>query len=82
MDAATERDRKRDPHRCPACQAAFEVAYFDDRRDERADLPPVVVEVACPSCGRPKGATVPAGAERTLLVEVDELEHSEDGAGD
>jgi hypothetical protein len=81
MDAVVDRERKRDPHRCPACQAAFDVAYFDDRQDERADQGLVTVEVACPSCGKSKVATVPAGAEKTLLVEIDELEDTDEGAG-
>ena len=82
MEEEPARERKRDPHRCPACESAFEVAYYDDRQDERADLPPAVIEVACPTCGRPKVASVPAGAEPTVMVEADELEHAEDGAGD
>jgi hypothetical protein len=60
------RERKRDPHRCLGCAAGFEVAYFDDRADERAALHEVLVDVPCPGCGRTKSVSVPAGAERTL----------------
>lgn len=75
------RERKRDPHRCLGCAASFEVAYFDDRADERAALPEVLVDVPCPGCGRTKSVSVPAGAERTLEVEIEDNEDAEEGAG-
>lgn len=81
-DPRTARERKRESHRCAGCGTAFEVGYYDDRRDARSELPAVVVEVGCPSCGRARVASVPAGAERTLVVERDELESAEEGGGD
>ena len=76
------RERQRTAHRCVECSTGFEVAYFDDRRDERADLPEVLAEVACPRCGRSRAVSVPAGAERTLEVEIDEVGEPDEGAGD
>jgi hypothetical protein len=76
------RERKSDPHHCADCGADFEVEYYDDRRvGQRAAAPPVLAEVACPRCGRPRSVSVPAGAERTLVVEVDEGEADEGGGG-
>jgi hypothetical protein len=75
------RERKRDPHRCAACEAAFEVLYFDDRGGERALLPPVTVDVACPQCGKKQGVALPAGSERTLLVELDLIGEADEGEG-
>ena len=75
------RVRKRNPHRCLGCTASFEVAYFDDRDDERAALPGLLVDVACPRCGRTKSVSLPAGADRTLEVEIDEAEDADEGAG-
>jgi hypothetical protein len=66
---AGQRERKRSPHRCD-CGEAFEVCYFDDRRDPARDGDPVTVEVACPQCGRSKTLAVPAGSERTVVVEA------------
>jgi hypothetical protein len=76
------RERKRDPHHCAECGADFEVEYYDDRRaGPRAAAPPVLAEVACPRCGRPRSVSVPAGAERTLVVEEEEGEADEGGGG-
>jgi hypothetical protein len=76
------RERKRDPHHCADCGADFEVEYFDDRRaGERVALPPVLVDVSCPGCGKAKSLSLPAGAERTLVVELDEGETEEGGGG-
>jgi hypothetical protein len=76
------RERKREPHHCADCGADFEVEYFDDRRaGERAAAPPVLVEVSCPRCRKPKSVSIPAGSERTLVVEVDEGEADEGGGG-
>ena len=77
----TSRERMRDPHRCLGCETGFGVAYFDDRTGDRALLPTVIVEVACPACGRKKGVSLPAGAERTLEVELDEIEADEGMGG-
>jgi hypothetical protein len=77
----TIRERKRDPHRCVDCEASFDVLYFDDRAGARALLPPVAVTVACPSCGKKKGVTLPAGADLTLVVELDEMGHVDEGGG-
>ena len=74
---ATVRERKRDPYTCAGCGARFDVAYFDDR----ADSPPSLQDVGCPSCGRLKSISLPQGAERTLLVELDEDGDVEDGGG-
>ncbi|HUG53152.1 MAG TPA: hypothetical protein VMR21_06105 [Vicinamibacteria bacterium] len=70
--AATERERKRNPHRCD-CGAAFDVCYFDDRHDPARDGDPVTVEVGCPTCGLHKTVCVPDGSERTVVVETSTL---------
>jgi hypothetical protein len=77
---ATERERKRNPHRC-GCGAAFDVCYFDDRRDPARDGDLVTVQVACPACALPKTVCVPSGADRTVVVEASALadEDFEDG---
>jgi hypothetical protein len=76
------RERKRDPHHCAGCGADFEVAYYDDRRaGPRAAASPVLAEVPCPRCRSPRSVSLPAGAERTLLVELDEGEADEGGGG-
>jgi len=75
------RDRKRDPHRCLQCAASFDVTYYDDRTDERASLPPQSVDVSCPGCGHRKSILVPAGAERTLEVELDLVDEADEGGG-
>ena len=76
------RERKRDPHHCAACGADFGVEYYDDRRaGPRAAAPPVVIEVACPGCGGRRSMSVPVGAERTVVVELDEGEADEGGGG-
>ena len=76
------RERKRDPHHCAECGADFEVEYYDDRlAGPRAAVPPVLAEVACPHCGKPRSVSVPAGAERTLVVEIEEGEADEGGGG-
>jgi len=76
----TERERKRDPHQCAACGARFDVAYFDDRRGSR-NIGASLVEVRCPTCGKPRSVSLPMGAENTLLVELDEAEADEGGGG-
>jgi hypothetical protein len=75
------RERKRDPHRCATCSTLFEVTYFDDRASDRTTLPALPVDVACPQCGRAKSIMVPAGAERTIVVERDEDGEAEEGGG-
>jgi hypothetical protein len=75
------RSRKRHPHRCAGCESAFEVTYFDDRTDERAQLPLAVADVSCPSCGRKRSVALPFGAERTLEVELDEIAEADEGGG-
>jgi hypothetical protein len=40
-----DRERKRSPHRCE-CGSAFDVCYFDDRRDPERDREPVTVQVS------------------------------------
>lgn len=75
------RERKREPHHCADCGADFEVEYFDDRTDERAAMPRVTIDVLCPECGKPKPVALPAGAERTVVVELDEGEADEGGGG-
>ena len=70
--ANADRERKRNPHRCE-CGAAFDVCYFDDRRDPERDREAVTVQVACPACGRPKTLCVPDGADRTVIVEASPL---------
>ena len=76
-----ERARKSDPHRCPECGAAFEISYFDDRVGERALLPMTIAKAACPACGRSRSVSLPAGAERTLEVELSEGSEADEGAG-
>ena len=82
MGPAAERERKRSPHRCD-CGEAFEVCYFDDRRDPTRDGDPVTVAVACPHCGGSKTLVVPTGSERTVVVEAapghDEVDEGEGG---
>ena len=75
------RARKSDPHRCPACSAGFEVTYFDDRVGERALLPMTIARAACPACGHSRSVSLPAGAERTVLVELSEGSADEGGGG-
>jgi len=75
------RERKRDPHHCVECGADFEVAYYDDRTDERTALPQVTAQAPCPGCGKPATVSLPAGAERTLLVERAEGDADEGGGG-
>ena len=58
--ANADRERKRNPHRCE-CGSAFDVCYFDDRRDPQRDREAVTVQVACPSCGKSKTLCVPDG---------------------
>jgi hypothetical protein len=78
----TARERKRDSHHCAECGADFDVQYYDDRRaGPRAAAPPVLAEVPCPGCGKPRSVSVPAGAERTLVAEIDEGEADEGGGG-
>jgi hypothetical protein len=76
----TPRDRKRDPHQCGECATRFDVTYFDERRGSR-DVGSALVEVPCPACGRPRSVALPVGAEKTLLVEIDESESDEGGGG-
>ena len=77
-----DRERKRDPHHCADCGADFDVEYFDDRRaGQRAAASPVLIDVHCPRCGKPRSVSVPAGAERTLVVGLDEGEADEGGGG-
>ena len=76
----TARQRKSDPHQCAACGTRFEVTYFDDRRGSR-DTGTALVEVPCPSCGKPRSVALPIGADKTLVVEVDEAEPDEGGGG-
>jgi hypothetical protein len=75
------RARKSNPHRCPECDAAFEVSYFDDRTDDRAQLPMATAEAACPACGHARAVSLPAGAEHTLLVELREGVEPDEGGG-
>ena len=78
---SASRERKRDPHHCVDCGADFEVAYYDDRTGERAALAPVIAQAPCPDCGKPATVSLPAGAERTLVVEPLEGEAEEGGGG-
>jgi DNA-directed RNA polymerase subunit RPC12/RpoP len=78
---AEARARKSNPHRCPECDAAFEVSYFDDRTGERAELPMTTAEAACPACGHARSLSLPAGAERTLQVELSEGAEADEGGG-
>jgi hypothetical protein len=75
------RERKRDPHHCADCGADFEVEYFDDRTGDRATAAPVLVDVPCPRCGKPRSVSLPAGSQRTLVVELDDGETEEGGGG-
>jgi DNA-directed RNA polymerase subunit RPC12/RpoP len=75
------RARKSDPHRCPECDAAFEVSYFDDRTGERAHQPMTTAEAVCPACGHARPVSLPAGAERTLVVELTEGVEADEGGG-
>jgi hypothetical protein len=76
------RERKRDPHHCADCGVDFEVEYFDSRRlGERAAAAPVLVDVPCPRCRKPKSLSLPAGSDRTLVVALDEGEADEGGGG-
>lgn len=75
------RARKSDPHRCPECDAAFEVSYFDDRTGDRAELPMATTEAACPACGHTRSLSLPAGAEQTLRVELSEGVEADEGGG-
>jgi hypothetical protein len=76
----TPRDRKRDPHQCGACGTRFDVTYFDDRRGSR-DVGSALVEVPCPTCRKPRSMALPVGAEKTLVVEIDEAGADEGGGG-
>jgi DNA-directed RNA polymerase subunit RPC12/RpoP len=78
---AEARARKSDPHRCPECGVGFEVTYFDDRVGERALLPMTIARAACPACGHRRSVSLPAGAERTLQVELSEGIEAEEGGG-
>ena len=75
------RVRKSDPHRCPACGVGFEVTYFDDRVGERALLPMTIARLACPACGYSRSVSLPAGAERTVRVELSDGAADEGGGG-
>jgi hypothetical protein len=78
---AEARARKSEPHLCPDCGAAFDVTYYDDRTGVRSQLPLTTTEAACPSCGRPRSVALPAGAERTLAVELREGTEADEGGG-
>lgn len=78
---AEARARKSEPHHCPGCGAAFDVTYFDDRTDSRAQLPMTTTEARCPDCGQARSVALPAGAERTLAVERREGVESDEGEG-
>lgn len=78
---AEARARKSHPYRCPRCDAAFEVTYFDDRTGDRAHLPLTTAEAACPACGHTRSISLPAGAERTLEVERSEGVEADEGGG-
>lgn len=81
-EARTEmRARKSEPHRCPECGAAFDVTYFDDRTGVRSHLPMTTTEAACPACGRTRSVALPAGAERTLAVELRDTSDADEGGG-
>jgi len=74
------RQRKSDPHQCAGCGTRFEVTYFDDRRGSR-DVGSALVEIPCPTCRKPRSMALPIGAEKTVVVEVDEAEPDEGGGG-
>ncbi len=76
---AAPREPKTELHTC-TCGARLEVAYFDDRQDDRAAAPPVLSDVACPECGKARTLSLPAGAERTVSVEAAEPD-VDDGEG-
>ena len=71
--ANADRERKRNPHRCE-CGSAFDVCYFDDRRDPLRDREAVTVQVSCPACARSMTLCVPEGADRTVIVEASALD--------
>lgn len=71
-------EKKWDPHTCAACGAHFEVGY--DEPAEGADG--VLVDVACPRCGKPKSLCVPEGTLGSLVVEPSGDEEAEEGTGD
>jgi hypothetical protein len=75
------RVRKRDPHRCPKCSAAFDVTYFDDRVGERSLLPMTIAKAACPSCGHSRTVSMPAGSDRTLVIELSVGPEADEGGG-
>lgn len=75
------RVRKSDPHRCPACGVGFEVTYLDDRVGERALLPMTIARLACPACGCSRSVSLPAGAERSVRVELSDEAADEGGGG-
>jgi hypothetical protein len=76
------RVRKKDPHTCPKCSTAFDVSYFDDRIGERSLLPLAIAKASCPSCGHSRTISLPAGAERTLVVEPSDGGQDDEGGGD
>ena len=78
---AASRERKRNPHHCVDCNVDFEVEYYDDRKGDRATAAPVLIDVPCPRCRKPKSVSVPAGSERTLVVELVAGEAEEGGGG-
>jgi hypothetical protein len=81
-EARTEaRARKSEPHLCPECGAAFDVTYYDDRTGVRSQLPMTTTEAACPACGRTRSVALPAGAERTLAIELREGADADEGGG-
>ena len=75
------RVRKRDTHRCPMCQAGFDVSYFDDRVGERSLLPVTIAKAVCPACGHGRTVSLPAGSERTMLVELRAEPEPDEGGG-
>jgi predicted RNA-binding Zn-ribbon protein involved in translation (DUF1610 family) len=75
------RARKSEPHRCPECGAAFAVTYLDDRTGVRAQLPMTTTDAACPLCGRTRSVALPAGAERTMAVELHDDSEADEGGG-
>jgi len=77
---AADRERKAEPHEC-SCGARFELAYFDDRRGERAALPDELVDAACPACGKVRSLSLPAGAAKTLVAELSDHDPEEGEGG-
>lgn len=69
-------ERRREPHRCVACKARFEVAHKGNPVD-----PPVAVEVHCPECGKALTVSVPEGTQKDLLVETVKGPEAEVGGG-